>query len=75
MQKNNPYTEKQSVISFKMLKLLRHSNSVSVPCMFLRTWYINKNRPQQDNVLGYIERGAGLFSLLWKENDGGDKTC
>jgi lipid A ethanolaminephosphotransferase len=71
----NPYTEKQNVISFKNVNSCGTATAVSVPCMFSkegRDTYNKKQSDNQDNVLDILNR-AGI-SLLWKENDGGDKN-
>ncbi|MFT4573391.1 MAG: lipid A ethanolaminephosphotransferase [Marinomonas primoryensis] len=71
----NPYTQKQSVISFQNVNSCGTATAVSVPCMFSqegRDTYNKKQANNQDNVLDILNR-AGI-SLLWKENDGGDKN-
>ncbi|TYL47003.1 phosphoethanolamine transferase [Marinomonas sp. IMCC 4694] len=70
----NPYTEKQDVVSFQHVSSCGTATAVSVPCMFsqLKQKDYDKNQANsQDNVLDLLNR-AGI-SLLWKENDGGDK--
>lgn len=70
----NPYTEKQDVISFQSVHSCGTATAVSVPCMFSqqgRHDYDKQRSYNQDNALDILQR-AGV-SLLWKENDGGDK--
>ena len=70
----NPYTEKQGVISFQNVHSCGTATAVSVPCMFSqqgRHDYDKERSYTQDNVMDILQR-AGV-SLLWKENDGGDK--
>ncbi|WP_133011345.1 phosphoethanolamine transferase [Marinomonas flavescens] len=70
----NPYTEKQGVISFQNVHSCGTATAVSVPCMFSqqdRHDYNKERTYSQDNVMDILQR-AGV-SLLWKENDGGDK--
>ncbi|GAA0825293.1 MAG: phosphoethanolamine--lipid A transferase [Marinomonas sp.] len=70
----NPYTKEQNVISFQSVHSCGTATAVSVPCMFSqqgRHDYNKKRTYNQDNVMDILQR-AGV-SLLWKENDGGDK--
>lgn len=70
----NEYTSKQDVISFKDVASCGTATAVSVPCMFSalsRDEYKESVAKHQDNAIDILKR-AGI-SLLWKENDGGDK--
>ena len=70
----NEYTSKQNVISFKDVASCGTATAVSVPCMFsalTREEYQESIAKHQDNAIDILKR-AGI-SLLWKENDGGDK--
>ncbi|PJE54411.1 phosphoethanolamine transferase [Marinomonas sp. BSi20584] len=70
----NEYTSKQDVISFRDVASCGTATAVSVPCMFSalsRDEYKESVAKHQDNAIDILKR-AGI-SLLWKENDGGDK--
>lgn len=70
----NAYTQDLPIISFQDVSACGTATAVSVPCMFSNMTRSNFNRQQadnQDNALDILQR-AGV-SLLWKENDGGDK--
>lgn len=70
----NAYTRDLGVISYKDVEACGTATAVSVPCMFsnfTRDNFDRKRADNQDNVLDILKR-AGV-SLLWKENDGGDK--
>jgi lipid A ethanolaminephosphotransferase len=70
----NEYTINQNVISFKDVASCGTATAVSVPCMFSalsREEYQESIAKHQDNAIDILKR-AGI-SLLWKENDGGDK--
>lgn len=70
----NPYTSQFDVISFQDVSSCGTATAVSVPCLFSNLTRANFERSvadNQDNVLDILNR-AGI-SLLWKENDGGDK--
>jgi len=73
-RETNEYTHNQDVISFQNVHSCGTATAVSVPCMFsqqTRKDYNKKETYNQDNVMDILQR-AGI-SLLWKENDGGDK--
>ncbi|WP_001265509.1 phosphoethanolamine transferase [Vibrio sp. RC586] len=70
----NAYTSPFQPIFFKDVASCGTATAVSVPCMFsnMNRHNFDRNRADnQDNVLDILQR-AGI-SLLWKENDGGDK--
>ncbi len=70
-----PYTEKYNLISFSDVSSCGTSTAHSLPCMFSNMNRDSYKKPianAQDNVLDIIQR-AGV-SVLWKENDGGDKA-
>ncbi|MCW8327672.1 phosphoethanolamine--lipid A transferase [Photobacterium sp. SDRW27] len=70
----NQYTRDLDVISFQDVSSCGTATAVSVPCMFSAMPKRNYSKPianNQDNFLDIMQR-AGI-SLLWKENDGGDK--
>lgn len=70
----NPFTSQFDVISFQDVSSCGTATAVSVPCLFSNLTRSNFERSvadNQDNVLDILNR-AGV-SLLWKENDGGDK--
>ncbi|WP_154173963.1 phosphoethanolamine transferase [Vibrio metoecus] len=70
----NAYTQPFQPIFFKDVASCGTATAISVPCMFSNMTRDNFDRNQadnQDNVLDILQR-AGI-SLLWKENDGGDK--
>ncbi|MCW4628322.1 MULTISPECIES: phosphoethanolamine transferase [Marinomonas] len=70
----NEYTSKQNVISFKDVASCGTATAVSVPCIFSalsREEYKESIAKHQDNAIDILKR-AGV-SLLWKENDSGDK--
>ncbi len=69
-----PYTDDFDLISLKQVSSCGTATAHSVPCMFsnlTRQKYNRRVANAQDNVLDIIQR-AGV-SVLWKENDGGDK--
>lgn len=71
----NAYTAPFQPIFFKDVASCGTATAVSVPCMFSNMNRQNFDRSRadnQDNVLDILQR-AGI-SLLWKENDGGDKN-
>ena len=73
-RETNPYTSKLGVISFQEVASCGTATAVSVPCMFsqlTRSEFERTKADNQDNALDILKR-AGI-SLLWKENDGGDK--
>lgn len=70
----NEYTSQQDVIFFKDVASCGTATAVSVPCMFSalpREEYKDSIAKHQDNVIDILKRAD--VSLLWKENDGGDK--
>lgn len=70
----NAYTQPFQPIFFKDVASCGTATAISVPCMFSNMTRDNFDRNRadnQDNVLDILQR-AGI-SLLWKENDGGDK--
>ncbi|EKO3948666.1 phosphoethanolamine--lipid A transferase [Vibrio fluvialis] len=70
-----PYTEKYNLISFGEVSSCGTATAHSLPCMFSnmnREHYNKSVANSQDNVLDIIQR-AGV-SVLWKDNDGGDKA-
>ncbi|MCR9387958.1 phosphoethanolamine transferase [Vibrio metoecus] len=70
----NAYTQPFQPIFFKNVASCGTATAISVPCMFSNMTRDNFDRNRadnQDNVLDILQR-AGI-SLLWKENDGGDK--
>lgn len=70
----NPYTSQFDVISFQDVSSCGTATAVSVPCLFSNLTRANFERSvadNQDNVLDILNRAD--VSLLWKENDGGDK--
>lgn len=70
----NPYTADMGLISFQQVSSCGTATAVSVPCMFSnmnRSDYKKSKANNQDNVMDIIGR-AGV-TLLWKDNDGGDK--
>ncbi|POF51884.1 phosphoethanolamine transferase, partial [Vibrio vulnificus] len=70
----NQYTNELGMISFQDVSSCGTATAVSVPCMFSNMTRSNFDRAtadNQDNALDILNR-AGV-SLLWKENDGGDK--
>lgn len=70
----NQYTRDLDVISFQDVNSCGTATAVSVPCMFSVLTKSNFNRKvadSQDNLLDILNRAN--VSLLWKENDGGDK--
>ncbi|HIF9309104.1 TPA: phosphoethanolamine transferase [Photobacterium damselae] len=70
----NQYTKKDGVISFKSVSSCGTATAVSVPCMFSAMNKSDYNREvayNQDTFIDILHR-AGI-SMLWKENDGGDK--
>ncbi|MGS0682603.1 phosphoethanolamine transferase [Shewanella sp. 125m-7] len=74
-RKTNEYTRGLDIISFQNVSSCGTATAVSVPCMFSNMTRKEFNRSiadNQDNLLDVLKR-AGI-SLLWKENDGGDKN-
>ncbi|EKO3484493.1 phosphoethanolamine--lipid A transferase [Vibrio fluvialis] len=70
----NPYTRHLDVISFKNVSTCGTATAVSVPCMFSAMEKSNFDREKadhSDNALDILQRAN--VSVLWKENDGGDK--
>lgn len=70
----NAHTRELGVISFKDVESCGTATAVSVPCMFsnmTRDNFSRKRADNQDNVLDILQRSG--ISLLWKDNDGGDK--
>lgn len=70
----NKYTRELDVISFLDVDSCGTATAVSVPCLFsklTRSHFDRRLSDTQDNVLNIMKR-AGI-SILWKENDGGDK--
>ncbi|ENM5746535.1 phosphoethanolamine--lipid A transferase [Vibrio mimicus] len=73
-RETNAYTAPYQPIFFKNVASCGTATAISVPCMFSNMTRNNFDRNQadnQDNVLDILQR-AGI-SLLWKEDDGGDK--
>lgn len=71
----NPYTEDKNIISFQNTSSCGTATAHSLPCMFSnmnRKGYSKQRANSQDNALDIIQR-AGI-QVLWKENDGGDKS-
>lgn len=71
----NPYTRKESAISFKSVSSCGTSTAVSVPCMFSfmnRENYDKLHAKNQDNVLDIIQRAG--YQISWIDNDGGCKS-
>ena len=74
-RKTNPYTGKLDVISFQDFASCGTATAVALPCMFSQLTHSKFERTKadnQDNVLDIMQR-AGI-DLIWKENDGGDKS-
>ncbi|MEC6830583.1 phosphoethanolamine--lipid A transferase [Photobacterium toruni] len=70
----NRYTQPDDMISFKNVSSCGTATAVSVPCMFSamdRRNYKKEIAYNQDTFIDILHR-AGI-SMLWKENDGGDK--
>lgn len=70
----NQYTRDLEIISFQDVNSCGTATAVSVPCMFSSLTHSNFDRAtadNQDNLLDILNRAN--VSLLWKENDGGDK--
>lgn len=70
----NQYTQKYNMISFRNVTSCGTATAVSVPCMFSAMNRDNYNKEiayNQDTFIDILHR-AGI-SMLWKENDGGDK--
>ncbi|PSV11606.1 phosphoethanolamine transferase [Photobacterium kishitanii] len=70
----NQYTQPYNMISFKNVTSCGTATAVSVPCMFSAMNRSNYNKAiayNQDTFIDILHR-AGI-SMLWKENDGGDK--
>ncbi|WP_332419344.1 phosphoethanolamine--lipid A transferase [Vibrio metschnikovii] len=73
-RKTNAYTDELPIISFQDVSSCGTATAVSVPCLFssmTRSNFDRQKADNQDNALDILKR-AGI-SLLWKENDGGDK--
>ncbi|EKO3734625.1 sulfatase-like hydrolase/transferase, partial [Vibrio metschnikovii] len=73
-RKTNAYTDELPIVSFQDVISCGTATAVSVPCLFssmTRTNFDRQKADNQDNALDILKR-AGI-SLLWKENDGGDK--
>lgn len=70
----NQFTRDLDVISFQDVSSCGTATAVSVPCLFSKLTRANFDRKladTQDNVLDIMKRAD--VSILWKENDGGDK--
>lgn len=70
----NVYTAPFQPIFFKNVTSCGTATAMSVPCMFSNMGHNNfdrKHAVNQDDVLDILQRSG--ISLLWKENDGGDK--
>lgn len=70
----NQYTQDLDMVSFQDVDACGTATAVSVPCMFsaLTHHTFDRNKADnQDNLLDILQRAN--ISLLWKENDGGDK--
>tara|TARA_R110001606_G_scaffold122816_2_gene255899 strand:- start:16 stop:1494 length:1479 start_codon:yes stop_codon:yes gene_type:complete len=70
----NEFTQQQNVVSFQDVASCGTATATSLPCLFSslsRDEYNESIAKNQDNVIDILKR-AGV-SLLWKENDGGDK--
>lgn len=70
----NQYTRDLDIISFQDVSSCGTATAVSVPCMFsllTRSNFDRATADNQDNLLDILKRAN--VSLLWKENDGGDK--
>lgn len=71
----NPYTENLGIISFKDTSSCGTATAHSLPCMFSnldRNNYRREKANAQDNALDIIKRSG--TSVVWVENDGGDKS-
>mgnify|MGYP001156509080 CR=1 FL=1 len=71
----NPYTQDMGIISFRDVSSCGTATAHSLPCMFSnmnRKGYKKIRANNQDNALDIIQRSG--TSVLWKENDGGDKA-
>ncbi|MFC1234131.1 phosphoethanolamine transferase [Vibrio sp. F74] len=71
----NPYTENLGIISFKDTSSCGTATAHSLPCMFSnlnRSNYRKERANAQDNALDIIKRSG--TSVVWVENDGGDKS-
>ncbi|CAH0533252.1 Phosphoethanolamine transferase EptA [Vibrio stylophorae] len=70
----NAFTQKYNPVVFNHVSSCGTATAVSVPCMFSILQHSNFDRERadmQDNALDILKR-AGV-SVLWKDNDGGDK--
>lgn len=70
----NRYTRGKNIISFHDVSSCGTATAVSVPCMYSqlpKRDYDKRLANHQDNFLDIMKR-AGI-SLLWKDNDSGDK--
>lgn len=70
----NPYTQGESVYSFRHVSTCGTATAVSVPCMFsfmTRAQYDGSVAPIQDNAVDILKRAG--FNLHWIDNDGGCK--
>ena len=70
----NQYTQSDNMISFKNVTSCGTATAVAVPCMYSvmdRNNYNKQIAYNQDNFIDILHR-AGI-SMLWKENNGGDK--
>jgi lipid A ethanolaminephosphotransferase len=71
----NPYTQDMGIISFKNVASCGTATAHSLPCMFSnlnRNGYDKARANAQDDALDVL--AYANVSLLWKENDGGDKA-
>ncbi|MFM2484607.1 phosphoethanolamine transferase [Celerinatantimonas yamalensis] len=71
----NAFSAPYQPISFAHVRSCGTATAEALPCIFSRMDRSNYNRfkaSYQDNALDIMQR-AGI-SLLWKENDGGDKS-
>lgn len=71
----NAFTRDLDVVSFQNVSSCGTATAVSVPCMFsslTRNNFDRKVADNQDNLLDILNRAK--VSVLWKENDGGDKN-
>lgn len=69
-----PYSEKQKLFNFQNVASCGTATAVSVPCMFSvmnRDKFKRDVADRQDNALDIMQRAQ--ISVLWEENDGGDK--
>lgn len=69
-----PFTRELDIVKFEDVASCGTATAISVPCMFSALNRQTFNRQQadnQDNLLDLLQRAQ--VSVLWKENDGGDK--